>query len=100
MTDHVRRPPELSDNAIRKYLCHRCQDDEGPCDCNEPCGSVNCLQFATMCGTYPSGRVFHVWEPLPALTIEQIRRWKVEHPQGKCMCGERTFSDADADHAS
>lgn len=80
-----------SKSVISRYLCHRCQEDEGPCSCQEPCGSVNCLQFAGTCGEYPNGRRFHVWEPVPALTIEQITRWRVPNPEGTCVCGERTW---------
>lgn len=82
---------ESGPSVIAGFLCTLCQEDEGPCTCREPCGSVLCRQFPGTCGTYPNGVSFHCWLPLPALTSEQILHWKVEHPDVKCMCGERSF---------
>lgn len=75
-------------SVIAGFLCHLCLEDEGPCTCTQPCGSVLCEQFPETCGTYPDGRKFHCWPPRPYLTVEQCRHWKVELPAGLCVCGK------------
>jgi hypothetical protein len=71
--------------------CPCCSTDKGRCTCTEPCESVVCQQFAAMCGTWPSGREYHVFEPQPCLTLEQLRHWKVAQASGPCLCGKRVY---------